>query len=390
MYGEIFLSLSQKFTMNWINLNAYLNHNVGDDLMVEILLSRYPEVMFYFDGSASVSDKFLQYKNFRNKEYYYRKYGRFNRLFNMLTFNKLNNYFFSKLFKKIESRVICSVYIGGSLFQQNKDVDVNKFIESIRNKEICLERNPMFVIGANFGPYYDSRIRDEYEIYFSKCRGVMFRELYSCNLFPNLSNVKYAPDVVFNLGDISIDKVSHGDYKNAVAISVLNVIDRPTINKDAYYNFIVECCDRVIEKGMVPVLTSFCEGEKDREAVDAIYGMLSDSSQKITQCLYYKNNIGEVLSLFKNSKFVFATRFHAMILALYYKKPFFAISYSSKMSNVLEDIGCTNYTEINSVTNCNVNEIFEKNKAYLNIDDYINRASDQFYYLDNFLQEYNI
>lgn len=371
--------------MKRINLYAYFEDNVGDDLMVDILLKRYPDCMFFSPyGCYETTDKFLKYKNFRNMEYYYRKYGRINRILNILTFNRFKNILFDKIFAYIQKSAICSVYIGGSLFQQNINETVNKRISRELRQ---LRYKPLFIIGANFGPYYTEDFKNEFAKYFGLCQGVSFRDTYSYELFSNIPQVTYAPDVVFNIKSFDYKNAT---LKNKVLISVIDTLSpsRKELNKFGvdYENFITKICEAVVRQGNTPVLISFCKKEGDETAVDRIYNTLQNKTQLETLRYYYKDSLDEVIDLFINCKFVFATRFHAMIMALCFKKPFFAISYNSKVSNVLDDIGSNSYCDIKDIINYNPQNIMKEIRDSIDCQDYTNKAKNHFKQLDKYIE----
>ena len=72
----------------YIKLYACIYNNVGDDLMVDILLKRYPTYTFFYSNQYyEASNKFLKYKNFINLYSVYKKWDILNHLCNKLTFN---------------------------------------------------------------------------------------------------------------------------------------------------------------------------------------------------------------------------------------------------------------------------------------------------------------
>ena len=61
-----------------------------------------------------------------------------------------------------------------------------KIVEEFEKKE-----KPVFILGANFGPYITQDFFDKYFFLFSKCHDICFRDSYSKELFKNLDNVRY-------------------------------------------------------------------------------------------------------------------------------------------------------------------------------------------------------
>lgn len=74
--------------MKYIKLYAYLNGNLGDDLMVEILLKRYPNYQFIYMGKADDYKPLAHYDNLITKNKLKQKWNTLNRVLNALTRQK--------------------------------------------------------------------------------------------------------------------------------------------------------------------------------------------------------------------------------------------------------------------------------------------------------------
>ncbi len=366
--------------MKVVRLYAYLQDNVGDDLMVGILLKRYPDVLFFFDYPESPSHgiRFESYRNFLNLSAFYRRWERINHFLNLITFNKRKDFFYRKALKYLRSKVRCSVYIGGSLYQQHTGI-------TVQQEEIKLEDGPLFIIGANFGPYHDETFLKDFHEYFSRCGHVCFRDKKSYGLFSDLGNVSVAPDVVFNM-----NPVLPSTRGNKVLISVIDVRQRKNLQfyADQYINFISRACCSAVNQGLIPILVSFCKPEGDEEMVDEIRHSLPMQVREKTEIYLYGED-GKLLSLFAESCFVIATRFHAMILALIYHVPFFCISYNEKINNVLEDLDIHSWACLNDLSKVNVDRLWDSNSIVPDISQYQAKACNQFNALDRFLKAPN-
>lgn len=362
--------------MKTIRLYAYWAKNLGDDLMVHILLSRYPQYRFYCDD-YDLDETFRKYPNFCTKETFYEKYGRFNHLINILTLNKSR--FFNWYFQKFEERISCAVYIGGSLFMQDAQTDIKKRMSYERTRMV---KWPLFIIGANFGPCQTESFRIAFENYFADCAGVTFRDKKSFELFKHLPNVSYAPDVVFNLNAVCKQETS-----NCVLISILDVNKKSGISQyaDQYDRFIADVCIEAVQRGKTPVLMAFCKDEGDEEAVTRIYNKLPTSVRQTTDTFYYDGNLELALQQFERAERIIATRFHAMILALCFKKPFFSVSYNSKVKDVLNDMGIEAYCDISEVASVNTKTIFEGMPILPDPSEYKTAAERQFAQFERFL-----
>lgn len=380
MYGGMLVFLRYQSNMKkTIRLLAYFEHNLGDDLMIDILLRKYPEYDFWYDGYSPASNYFLKYPNFTNRKPLYLKYGRLNHIFNILTLHKKEDWFINQYFRKQNHTCCCSVYIGGSLFFQNKNEDP---IKRVDYEESRLATHPRFIIGANFGPYYTDEFKEAFRSYFAGSAGVTFRDQKSYSLFSNLPNSAYAPDVVFNL-PISVSQESD----HTVIVSVLDLQNREELSShtDAYDKFIIKFCNECVQREITPILMSFCEQEGDCRAIQRIVDQLSYQTKNKTKIYEYKGELTEALALFRKAEFVLATRFHAMILALKFHVPFFCVSYSDKIKWVLDDLDCDAYCKMDSIKTLSPKDILDRYTESLDVDEYIRKATHQFDQLDRHL-----
>ncbi len=371
--------------MKYIRLYAYLYHNLGDDLMVEVLLKRYPNCRFYCDCDMPIRNKRLvAFNNFVDKEKLYEKYGRLNRLFDILSFGRQGGSFFSKLFRKYEQRCKASVYIGGSLYIPRQGESLE---DRILRENRKFAQEPLYIIGANFGNE-DTMYENAFFQYFSRCAGVSFRDKTSYDKFSQLPHTQYTSDVVFNL-DVSEYNINSSD--GTVLISVIDLYAKKVIEKTAgdYDRFVVKLCEESVKRGKRPVLVSFCKAEGDEMAIERIFEQLASSVQQKTSKLYYDNNASEILRAFAGAEHIIATRFHAMILALKMKKPFFCVSYNEKLKQVLKDLGNDQYAEPGNLECLDIERCFNRDDSKYTelVEEYIRQAEKQFSQFDSYIAE---
>lgn len=361
-----------------IKLYAYLEKNLGDDLMVECLCNRYPQYKFYYCDMWKGVDSLEHCSNFFHKEDVYERWGRINHLLNIITLYKKKNLLYDLIFRMIEKRSCCSIYIGGSLFIEGEMSNLERRMEL---EEKRLNVAPLFIIGSNFGPYTSIEFLEKYKNFFGKCEGVTFRDHKSTFLFRELKNINYAPDVVLN-----IEGKKH-THTPRVLVSVIDLSNRKQLvnKKEEYEAYIVKLCKEIIKQGKIPVLMSFCEKEGDEKAVQAIFSQLNEKEKNKVECLYYTNNVQEMLAYYQKAEYVVATRFHAMILAMKYRIPFFAFAYDYKVKNVLEDLNCDYYCDISEITQTSFSKVLDWERKPLDITEYEKKATNQFWQLEQFL-----
>lgn len=364
--------------MKRVKLYAYFANNLGDDLMVHILLKRYPQYRFFSD-SWDENSIFLKYSNFFSMGGTQIKYGRMNHLLNLVTFGLQKSRYLEHI-RKRESSCDCSVHIGGSLFQQP---ETDSFDARLKDEEKKLHQSPLYIIGANFGPYRNDEFRIAFADYFRKCGGVTFRDQASYRLFSDNQKVAYAPDVVFNL-EIPDER----ENKNKVLMSVIDLERRENLRKwsEVYDARIAELCGDCIMQGKTPVLMSFCKSEGDENAISRIVHALPEDVRNQTETFFYNGNISEALELFRTADRVVATRFHAMILAMKFGKPVFSISYNQKVKHVLQDVGLDCYCELDDLSQKDGRDIL--NSCQLaDVSDYVKQAEKQFAQFEAYMKE---
>lgn len=360
--------------MKRIRLYGYFNQNLGDDLMVRLLAARYPDIRFFSHSWQPIP----RTPNLENLETLQQKYGRFNHILNILTLYKRKDFLLNAIKRRYAKECICSVYIGGSIYMQDGDAEAR-----LRREEEKLQHGPLFVIGANIGPYRDEAFREGFEDYFRRCGGVTFRDRASFEQFQHCGNVRYAPDVVLNL------KAAPEASDGSVLISVIDLAHRPELAawQEEYEDFMARLCEACIRQGKRPVLLSFCEAQGDARAAERILEKLAPDHRARTGTLYYRGNAEEMHHAFARAERVIATRFHAMILALCYEKPVFAVCYNEKLTNVLHDLGFERFCSIPELKDMDAEGILNRCALPEGLKSYKQAAEMQFAQLDAFLKE---
>ncbi|UJL45808.1 polysaccharide pyruvyl transferase family protein [Virgibacillus sp. NKC19-16] len=358
-----------------VMIYAYTNFNLGDDLFIKILCERYPETNFilYAPNEYKYSLERLENVSVCPSDNF------FIRLFNFgMRILKVN---FS-LRKLIARKSDAIVHIGGSIFIQKGPWNgIPRDKQNFANK-------PYYVLGANFGPFHDQEYyKDHYEL-FKQYTDVCFRDSYSYELFKDLSNIRLADDIVFQLNKLQPVKV-----EKKIIISIIKPSFRKELSgyDEIYYQRIKDIAVYFVEKGYQVTLMSFCEKEGDQEAVEEILQLIPDDTKNNVNKYFYRFNLEEALDVIGSSSFVIATRFHAMILGWVYNKPVFPIAYSKKMNHVMKDLSYKgSYIDLKEINNLRPADVYESmNTNYVNISDQAKDAENHFKKLDEYLLNSN-
>lgn len=382
---------------------GYFRKNLGDDLFFKILLERYPNIEFYADVYLGYYPKLLRKKkNFHipNQVALINPFIEFvyNRTHSRKWVSLCTKYIwpvYRRLNHSFNDEFDASVFVTGSTFmeQSYKSVDTSQAPLLLKdceigNKSYTLTKNtyPSFLIGANVGPVYNENFLDDVKHKLEQYDNVCFRDKASYDLYSFMSNVSYAPDVVFNLDTNPYLTTT----RREIAISLIDLERNELQLKhiDLTYKKIVDVIERYMENGYNVNLISFCKNQGDEFAVQHIQKLVHNKRHLKAYC-YNGSNTDKILSLFARCEYVVAGRFHAMILSMLFHKPFFPICYSDKMFNYLNDIDFKGeYIDIHSLNKIDFELVNSnlQNKIAADISEHIKNASLQFAAFDDFIK----
>lgn len=319
--------------MVFIAADCYLNHNLGDDLFLTTLVSRYPNVHFVVFTDSTY--EFLC-ERFSNLELVIssNRHG----IIGKICGKAGKMYRRDKCFRSVDAVVT----IGGSLYWEA--AEPKSFIDRIREqRRLQSDRykariaSQYMVIGANFGPWHSDHFLNFYRHFFSRyCDDVCFRDSYSANLFSDASSTRQASDVLFGV------KLPQVPKRNQVFFSVVDLrhwkYGSLASKATAYEQMIINLMKRYAAQGYEVILCSFCQAEGDEQCLERLYCAAREQELRI-RLLCYRDNMDEVLKEIAASKVVVGTRFHSVILGLSAGAAVLPVIYSAKTTHVLEDIG---------------------------------------------------
>lgn len=377
--------------MKKILLKYYSRKNLGDDLFVKIFTDYFNEYYIYLITNPRYTPKKLG-KNVKVHpfSFLYTLTGKVMSLLgNQNKVSSIMQSFLEYCLNRIENKIDAVVYIGGSIFMDKVrgdsplDFGIKGSVDY--NVSSSLQKDgKRFVIGANLGPAHSEHYWEGIKTLLKKYKHVCLRDYSSYNMVKELSHVQYAPDVIF-LTDYS------GICRNEenVVISVINVSQYTTDQNviSAYYNLLEEVIIYFSSNEIKVVLTSFCEREGDGIGIRELLNRVASSY--VTTC-YYDGDMDKILSLFANSSFVIASRFHSFILAVLFGKPVFPIAYNCKTENYLYDLNFSGrYVNLNDITTLTLDDILFNYNNHI-ITDCTNHkryAVNQFWGLRTYLEE---
>lgn len=359
--------------MKKILIDAYLEKNLGDDLFLKVLFERYKDSKIewiIYTSDLSYSETFNSYNNIT-----FKKRNFLQRIFYKLSLFKL--LILSYNYKKIDGYLI----IGGSIFME---VENWKKIYNYRKQFINLfvkNKKPTWILGANFGPYYNEEFLDKYNDLFNICTDVCFRDRHSYDIFCKNKKVRVAPDIVFGL-----EAPNSQSIKNTVGFSLINLKNRKKLFKynEIYKNKVIDVLENLLKEDKKITLFSFCQLEGDDEFIEEIKNHINSPNISIVK---YKGNIDEFLEQYQKQENIIGVRFHSIILSQVFKQGVFPIIYSEKVINVLEDINLDEkYIYIENISNLKNKEILNINNNKIPNIEYLKKESQKhFEVLDKYV-----
>lgn len=339
-------------------LKAYTQLNVGDDLFIDIIARRYPRAEFMLAGEtngryALFAAARANLREFCGHTLFYRAARRLGRV-----------PFAEKSILRASDAV---VYIGGSIFMENTK---DRYLENamLAETEYCAKRKiPYHILSCNFGPYKTEKYKERMRTCFERCAEVCFRDRVSYDMFSDMPNVRCAPDAVFSF-DMEKPQV-RGDVLGVVPISYENRAEGAEYGK-RYIKTAAEYIRRHLEDGGRAEIFCFCAFEGDADAAEAIIAELGDMGGSVSVRVY-DGELYDFLKEYLSCGRIFASRFHAIMLAIMYGIPLIPHIYSKKTENVLRDMGIYGEIDFEHFRQYSIGESYVENsqKIWENFDE---------------------
>lgn len=309
--------------------------NLGDDLFLKILLERYPDTEFVISAPEIYKTVFNRYENLHVMED--KNSSRKTVSFKLKSYIE-RNVFPSLYSKRLKLRAdkLCQdvgqhfdafLSIGGSIFMQPRKLP--HYPDVIYYGTAKSYYKNIFFIGCNFGPFNDLKYKDDFRDIFRQANDVCFREKYSWELFSDLTNVRYKPDVVFGLDCPNIEKRS-----KTVGFSIITA--RNGVNEQSYIKKYADLISFYQKKNYEIFLFSFCKKQGDEDIIESVVDYLDDDLG--VNKVFYDGDIEKFLKVYGSIEKMFCGRFHSMILSILFGQEIYPVIYSKKMTNVLSDI----------------------------------------------------
>ncbi len=306
---------------------GYWVNNLGDDLFLESFINEYKD-------KSNTNFYILTYKKYRQHykamgyipickdAIWYRACGKITR-----TLFRCEPYFF------FCNKKTFFVMLGGSLFAENKSEKEEQL--QYNNLKYAIDHSlESCVVGSNFGPFRTKTFLNKYRELFKFVGDICFRDLYSVNMFSGLNNIRFAPDLILaGFWDCPISNEDN-DANNGIAIAPIDLSDRKNLVsfKEKYEEVLLSIINFHTSADCNVYLLPFCEQEGDLKVCEQLYNK-ADKKDRVILCQYDRNTI---INTIKGCNKIYSTRFHAMILSIYFKKHCIPLVYDEKVKNAIE------------------------------------------------------
>ena len=350
--------------MKNIFILAYARGNLGDDLFIEMLLKKYPNVSFSINIAdsehAALFEKFPNITVVKEKE--------------------------RNLTKENAKEYDGYIYVGGSIFMEGGVVYniTEEFLEFLKE---CKKNNiPFCYVSSNFGPAYTQEYVNLAREVYHNCTDICFRDIYSYNLFADIPTVRYAPDLAFTYKtEVPIEK-----QKNTVGISMIDLSIRKQLihQEENYYNMLIKNIGNYINDNKQIYLFSFCKYEGDENSIQKLMKKMPEQYKKHINCINYEGDMEKFIQIYASMEYMICARFHAMILSTVFEQKCRIMSYSDKIDNVVEDLKLFNqniihFNHLNTNTQMPLSE-FEQVEAE-KMQDIVQKANAQLLKVDEIM-----
>lgn len=318
-------------------VDAYINRNFGDDLLIYKLVNAFPKVEFFLFADPEYLDTLSQPKNLTALPGILPEKGDFlNR-----TVNKVRSYFDQpKLqIQRFYDSHDFDVYLqyGGSIFMQTTK---NSWINKIRDYRYTLSRfETSAILGCNFGPYTDQKFVREHRDLFGLFDLVSFRDTYSYGLFRDLSNTLCGADIGLMVNQEGNRRASNPE--GYIIASPIDLSFRKGLSsfEDAYYRKFSETLVELSKRQNLDiVLLSFCENEGDTKACRIIKTSICKQLTESRVSIATHETVEGTLNVLKAANYLVGSRFHAVMMGIAFRIPTLSISYSKKTDQELSDL----------------------------------------------------
>lgn len=306
-----------------IYVKAYLDKNLGDDLMLIHLIR-----------NIHIKDKLFVHCEAENLEFYKGLLSKYPQVTLVdCPLRKIPQKFGTKFFS-------CILQIGGSVLMGSSYKGcwyrtLNYFL--IRRLQNAGAKYG--IIGCNVGPFKNSFTKFFVKLEIKSADFLTVRDQFSFSFikkeYSSEKRVCVFPDILVEAADNLEVVHTTNKRKKCLGVSVHGPSSRILNQKLSQI-----CSDYIRYTDGNILLFCFHVGKQnDEEAASMVYSKIPLELSKNVEIIRHSTDYLNVLKKIGDCTEILAIRFHAAILAISQNIPFMAVAYNCKMSNYLSDIG---------------------------------------------------
>ena len=350
-----------------IFLDAYFDNNFGDDLFIELLLKRYPDVLFYTFWKRTPQNVV----------------NRASRFTNLVILP-------GDCMMQTNWNYDAYVMIGGDVLPDG--VDYSTRICNMKHVKEC--GGFVALLGFSLYEKYGEKTIADLQVMAKVADAIVIRDKVSAERFKVLvpdAQVTEATDMVFT-AEYGAEK-----YRKE---NVLGIIPRRKLYSTdeehwAYCRSMAAVADAYLENNPETCVRflAYSTGEYDDRVTAAdIIGLMKDGTK--AELVAYEGEINTFLQAIGSCSALLPTRFHGLVLALIFRIPFVVVPYEVKITQLLNELNY-NGTQIpygKEIDTELIEKVLEELKEFLvlaeNLNAYEGKAKRFFHALDNWKESY--
>lgn len=299
-----------------ILLDAYYDHNFGDDLFIFIITNRYPQHKFFsfLDGCPLSVQKWT------------------NTIPNLIVLPKCDVMPSSGLFDAY-------IMIGGDVIPDGGDY-TGSYDRRIKYMSAVKESGGyVAMLGFSLYEKYSDKTRGDICKMVSLADDIVVRDQYSYEYLRTISKaskIRHSTDMAFCMDYIKTSIVS---TKDILGISIRKKLTSSDDENSIYINNIASLADAYLKerpKGIIRFLGLSYGTSNDKQVAVEIANQMTRKDN--VEFVNYEGQIDIFIKQIEECSGIIATRFHAMIIALIMQKPFIPVPYEVKVNHLLDQL----------------------------------------------------
>lgn len=302
-------------------MKAFLDKNLGDDMMLLALFRFFPKDDFTLSCTNSY-------------EPYYRH------LFADCMNVSLTEIALCQIARLGDGGFDIILQIGGSILQGTRNIGC--FYRGRNIRAILRQKRygtKYYIIGCNTGPFTNRLTRFFVQLEIKSCDGISVRDHASYQFIQN----GFTRDVpIIQADDLVLEyaaRYGNGCRDGALGISVMIPSGMSAAAAGIIHAY-ADICNQYIQKTHRKVKL-LCYNSGTQDDVSAAKAVLAQCQfpESVRIAAYEDGNYEEIIQETSLCDRIVAVRFHSMIMAFGTGVPIWPVAYSNKMQNVLEDMG---------------------------------------------------